>query len=41
MDKGIDDHRSLLKTFHLAQAKSANGVVFAENDLRAFCNPIR
>ncbi len=41
MDKGIHDHRSLLKAFHLAQAKSANGVVFAENDLRAFCNPTR
>jgi len=41
MDKGIHDHSSLLKAFHLAQAKSANGVVFAENDLRAFCNPTR
>jgi hypothetical protein len=41
MDKGIHDLATLLKAFHLAQAKSANGVVFAENDLRAFCNPTR
>ena len=41
MDKGIHDHTLLLKAFHLAQAKSGNGVVFAENDLRAFCNPTR
>jgi hypothetical protein len=41
MDKGIRDHVTLLKGFHLAQAKSGNGVVFAENDLRAFCNPTR
>jgi hypothetical protein len=41
MAKGIRDHATLLKAFHLAQAKSANGVVFAENDLRAFCNPTR
>jgi hypothetical protein len=41
MDKGIHDHTLLLKAFNLAQAKSGNGVVFAENDLRAFCNPTR
>jgi hypothetical protein len=41
MDKGIRDLATLLKAFHLAQAKSANGVVFAENDLRAFGNPTR
>ena len=41
MDKGIRDRETLLKAFHLAQAKSANGVVFVENDLRAFCNPTR
>ena len=41
MAKGIHDHRSLLKAFHLAQAKSGNGLVFAENDLRAFSNPTR
>ena len=41
MDKGIRDHKTLVKAFHLAQAKSANGVVFVENDLRAFSNPTR
>jgi hypothetical protein len=41
MDKGIDDPDALMKAFHLALAKSSNGTVFAENDLRAFCNPTR
>lgn len=41
MNKGIRDHKTLVKAFHLAQAKSANGAVFVENDLRAFCNPTR
>ena len=41
MDKGIRDHETLAKAFRLAQAKSANGAVFVENDLRAFSNPTR
>ena len=41
VDKGIRDHETLLKSFHLAQAKSAHGAVFVENDLRAFSNPTR
>jgi Zn ribbon nucleic-acid-binding protein len=41
MNKGIRDHKTLVKAFHLAQAKSANGAVFVENDLRTFCNPTR
>ena len=41
MDKGIRDRETLLKAFRLAQAKSAHGVVFVENDLRAFSNPTR
>lgn len=41
MDKGIHDHETLVKAFRLAQAKSAHGAVFVENDLRAFSNPTR
>jgi hypothetical protein len=41
MDKGIHDHDALMRAFHLAHAKSSNGTVFAENDLRAFANPTR
>ncbi|ALK90223.1 DUF6671 family protein [Limnohabitans sp. 63ED37-2] len=41
MDKGLRDRDALVNAFVLAQAKSANGVVFVENDLRAFCNPTR
>jgi hypothetical protein len=41
LDKGIHEFATLLKAFHLAQAKSATGVVFVENDLRAFSNPTR
>ena len=41
MDKGIRARDALVKAFVLAQAKSASGVVFVENDLRAFCNPTR
>ena len=41
MDKGLHDRETLVKAFHVAQAKSANGVVFIENDLRSFSNPTR
>ena len=41
MDKGLRDPDALMKAFHLAHAKSSNGAVFAENDLRAFSNPTR
>ncbi len=41
MHKGLRDHETLVKAFHLAQAQSANGGVFVENDLRAFANPTR
>lgn len=39
--KGIHDVQSLTNAFKSAIAESANGVVFVENDLRAFCNPAR
>ena len=39
--KGIDNHADLLEAFHKTLQKSANGCVFAENDLRAHCNPTR
>ena len=39
--KNIGDDHSLLHAFHSAQRHSATGVVFIENDLRAFCNPTR
>jgi len=41
MHKGLRDHEALTKAFHLAQALSAHGGVFVENDLRAFANPTR
>lgn len=39
--KGLKDRHSLHQAFEQALAKSAQGVVFVENDLRAFCNPTR
>ena len=39
--KNICDEQSLLSAFHAAQKLATNGLVFAENDLRAFCNPTR
>lgn len=41
MHKGLNNREALMKAFHLAQAESAHGAVFAENDLRAFANPTR
>ena len=41
VEKGIRETDALMKAFHVAHAKSANGTVFAENDLRAFGNPTR
>ena len=41
VEKGIRETDALMKAFHVAHAKSANGTVFAENDLRAFGNPSR
>jgi len=39
--KNLRDERSLLQAFESAKKNSSNGVVFVENDLRAFCNPTR
>jgi hypothetical protein len=39
--KNINDEQSLVKAFHSAKKFATNGLVFAENDLRAFCNPSR
>ena len=39
--KNIHDEQTLVRTFAELQAQSANGMVFVENDLRAFCNPTR
>ena len=39
--KNIGDEQSLLKAFNSAKMKSSKGVVFVENDLRAFSNPTR
>ena len=39
--KNIHDEQTLVQVFAKLQAQSANGVVFVENDLRAFCNPTR
>ena len=39
--KNISDETKLLNAFHLAQKQSTTGVVFVENDLRAFGNPTR
>ncbi len=41
LHKGLSDMPSLLAAFEQAKAASGNGRVFAENDLRAFCNPTR
>lgn len=39
--KGIKDFASLREAFEWAKALSSKGVVYAENDLRAFANPTR
>jgi hypothetical protein len=39
--KGLSDWASLRQAFDGALAESANGAVFLESDLRAFCNPTR
>jgi hypothetical protein len=39
--KGLKDTHSLHQAFEQALANSLKGVVFVENDLRAFCNPTR
>ena len=39
--KGIDDIAKLKDAFIETLAESGNGRVYAENDLRAFCNPTR
>ena len=39
--KGIDDLAKLKDAFIETLAESGNGRVYAENDLRAFCNPTR
>jgi hypothetical protein len=39
--KNIGDEQSLLRAFNSAKLKSSKGVVFVENDLRAFSNPTR
>lgn len=39
--KGLHDEASLKAAFEASMAASEHGVVFAENDLRAFCNPTR
>ena len=39
--KGVCTWTDLEDAFRLVKADSANGVVWVENDLRAFCNPTR
>ena len=39
--KNISDEHSLINAFHSAKKLSSNGLVYVENDLRAFCNPTR
>jgi hypothetical protein len=39
--KNIQDERTLVEVFTRLQAQSRSGMVFVENDLRAFCNPTR
>lgn len=39
--KGIKDKTDLIRAFDSAKAKSSSGMVFVENDLRAFANPTR
>lgn len=41
LNKNISDEQNLLNAFHKVLDKSATGMVFVENDLRAFCNPTR
>lgn len=41
MRKGLKDWDTLKEAFHACQQESSNPWVFAENDLRAFCNPTR
>jgi hypothetical protein len=41
VQKGISNLEELKLAFIHAQSESKNGKVFAENDLRAFCNPTR
>lgn len=39
--KGLHHREALLSAFAACQAESPKGLVLAENDLRAFCNPTR
>lgn len=39
--KGLDNKHSLQMAFEACQQEAPNQTVFAENDLRAFCNPTR
>jgi hypothetical protein len=39
--KNIHDEQTLRQIFARLQAQSTSGMVFIENDLRAFCNPTR
>ena len=39
--KNISDEHTLVRAYAYARKKSANGLVFVENDLRAFSNPTR
>ena len=39
--KGIQDHEHLIRAFEVAKQQSSTGMVFVENDLRAFANPTR
>ena len=39
--KGLGDWAALSEAFDQAKAQAANGKVFVESDLRAFCNPTR
>ena len=39
--KGIHNVPSLMEAFERCRSQSNNGLVYVENDLRAFCNPTR
>jgi hypothetical protein len=39
--KGLHDTQALISAFQACRAESPKGLVLAENDLRAFCNPTR
>ena len=39
--KGIADMPALMAAFEACKKQSSNGMVYVENDLRAFCNPTR